>query len=167
MNFADLRYRRPIAPTTGAAAWLIAALWFNVVMAIGRGLLVNNFTAHPRHRIGALCQHRREQFIKRPSAIGQTRHHRRCRAKLAGLAGATGSPRKVVSGCKRGEGTFEIAELLPRKAPEDSLTEIVPIRLTRAEREQCERAAALAQRKLTAWIRERAVKAAKREAKAG
>jgi uncharacterized protein (DUF1778 family) len=55
----------------------------------------------------------------------------------------------------------------PRKAPEESLTEIIPIRLTRAEREQCERAAAQAQRKLTAWIRERAVKAARREAKSG
>ena len=54
----------------------------------------------------------------------------------------------------------------PRKAPEDSLTEIVPIRLTRAEREKCERAAGLANRKLTAWIRERVVKAARRELKA-
>jgi uncharacterized protein (DUF1778 family) len=53
----------------------------------------------------------------------------------------------------------------PKKAKEESLTEIVPVRMTQAEREQCERAAALAERKLTAWIRERAVKAARREAK--
>jgi len=53
----------------------------------------------------------------------------------------------------------------PRKAPEDSLTKIVPIRLTQAEREQCEQAAKAANRKLTAWIRDQAVKAAKREIK--
>ncbi|OYV52127.1 MAG: hypothetical protein B7X10_00225 [Burkholderiales bacterium 21-58-4] len=53
----------------------------------------------------------------------------------------------------------------PRKAPEDSLTEIVPIRLTQAERDQCEIAAKRTGRKLTAWIRERAVKAAKHEVK--
>jgi len=53
----------------------------------------------------------------------------------------------------------------PRKAREDSLTEIVPIRLTQTEREQCELAAKGAGRKLTAWIRERAVRAAKREVK--
>lgn len=53
----------------------------------------------------------------------------------------------------------------PKKAPEESLTEIIPVRMTRAERELCEEAAKRADRKVTAWIREKATKAARREVK--
>jgi predicted HicB family RNase H-like nuclease len=54
----------------------------------------------------------------------------------------------------------------PTKPPEDSLSEIVPIRLTPGEREQCEMAAERAGRKLTAWIREQVTMAARRQARA-
>jgi uncharacterized protein (DUF1778 family) len=47
----------------------------------------------------------------------------------------------------------------------EALSEIVPIRMTKAERAQCERAAELAGQKLSSWIRERLSKAAKRESK--
>ena len=47
----------------------------------------------------------------------------------------------------------------------EQLAEIVPIRLTRAERDACEQAAERAELKPTAWMRDRLVKAAKRESK--
>ena len=55
----------------------------------------------------------------------------------------------------------------PPKASEDQLSEIVPVRMTRQDRRDCEHAAAHAGIKLTAWIRERAIMAAKRVRSSG
>ena len=53
----------------------------------------------------------------------------------------------------------------PPKPKAEQLAEIVPIRLTRAEREACEQAANRADAKLTTWMRDRLVRTAKRENK--
>lgn len=50
----------------------------------------------------------------------------------------------------------------PPKAIDEQLVEIVPVRMTSRERQDCEQAAAKAGMRLTAWIREKATKAAKR-----
>jgi len=55
----------------------------------------------------------------------------------------------------------------PPKDPEDQSSEFIGIRMTTAERELCEQAAEQAELKLSAWIRDRATKAAKREARLG
>jgi hypothetical protein len=55
----------------------------------------------------------------------------------------------------------------PPTPADEALSEIVPVRMTKAERAQCERAAGSAGKKLSAWIRDRIVGAAKRSAKGG
>jgi hypothetical protein len=52
----------------------------------------------------------------------------------------------------------------PPTNPADSLSKITAIRLTPSERADCERAAQRAGVKLSEWIRERAVRAARRSA---
>jgi predicted HicB family RNase H-like nuclease len=52
----------------------------------------------------------------------------------------------------------------PRKEPAEQLSEIVPVRMTRAEREQIEAAAEKSGVKLSAWIRACLARAAKRAA---
>ena len=51
----------------------------------------------------------------------------------------------------------------PKKAPKDSLSEIVLVRMTPAERKACEHAADKAGIRLSEWIRQRLMKASKRE----
>ena len=53
----------------------------------------------------------------------------------------------------------------PTIAPEGPMGRLLQIRLTDAERDEYEQAAARAQVKLSAWIRDRLSKAAKRESK--
>ncbi len=53
----------------------------------------------------------------------------------------------------------------PPTDPAESLSEIIQFRMTEAERAQCERAAETAEQKFSAWIRDRLLKAAKRESK--
>jgi len=53
----------------------------------------------------------------------------------------------------------------PPKAADEQLSEIIAIRMTGAELKQCEQASERAGVTLSAWIRDRAVKAAKRESK--
>jgi hypothetical protein len=53
----------------------------------------------------------------------------------------------------------------PPKPPDEQLSEIVPVRLTPAERQACEKASERAGMKPTAWMRDRLKKAAKRESK--
>jgi uncharacterized protein (DUF1778 family) len=53
----------------------------------------------------------------------------------------------------------------PPKPEDEQASEIIAIRMTEAERELCEQAADRAELKLSAWIRDRATKAAKRESK--
>jgi uncharacterized protein (DUF1778 family) len=53
----------------------------------------------------------------------------------------------------------------PKKLPGEAATERIDLRLTTAEREEYERAAVRAGQTLSAWIRERLGKAAKRESK--
>jgi hypothetical protein len=48
--------------------------------------------------------------------------------------------------------------------PDDNRSEIVPVRMSPAERESCERAAERAKTGLSAWIRDSLAKAAKRNA---
>ena len=51
----------------------------------------------------------------------------------------------------------------PPKEPTDRLAEIIQFRMTEAERKQCEHAADRAGVKFSAWIRDRLLRAAKRE----
>jgi predicted HicB family RNase H-like nuclease len=51
----------------------------------------------------------------------------------------------------------------PKKAPKDSRSEIVLVRMTPAERAACEKAAETAGIRLSEWIRERVAKAVKRQ----
>ena len=53
----------------------------------------------------------------------------------------------------------------PPKPKAEQASEITAIRLTKDEREACERAAANAELKLSAWMRDRLLRAAKRESK--
>jgi hypothetical protein len=53
----------------------------------------------------------------------------------------------------------------PPKEPTERLAEIIQFRMTTEERQECERAAERAGTKFSAWIRERLLKAAKRESK--
>lgn len=53
----------------------------------------------------------------------------------------------------------------PPKDPSDQASEIVAVRMRPAERELCERVAKRAELKLSAWMRDRLAKAAKRESK--
>jgi hypothetical protein len=53
----------------------------------------------------------------------------------------------------------------PPKPQAEQQTEIVAVRMTPDERAQCEQAAMNAELKLSAWMRERLLKAAKRESK--
>ena len=53
----------------------------------------------------------------------------------------------------------------PKKPAKERVTEILGLRMTRDERAECERAAKLADVKLSAWMRERLLQAAKRESK--
>ena len=53
----------------------------------------------------------------------------------------------------------------PKKAPEDSRSEIVLVRMTPSERADCEQAALNVEMKLSELIRQRLTKAAKRESK--
>jgi hypothetical protein len=53
----------------------------------------------------------------------------------------------------------------PRKPKAERVTEIVALRMTQDELAQCERAAKQADAKLSDWMRQRLVKAAKRESK--
>lgn len=53
----------------------------------------------------------------------------------------------------------------PPKAPSEQLSEIIPIRMTSAERKQCEQAAEKGGMTLSAWIRHHAIRAARRESK--
>lgn len=53
----------------------------------------------------------------------------------------------------------------PPKPTDEQASEIVAVRLTQDERAECERAAKRADVKLSAWMRERLLRAAKRESK--
>ena len=53
----------------------------------------------------------------------------------------------------------------PPKPEAEQASEIVAVRLTPAERKACERAADRAEQKLSAWMRDKLTKAAKRESK--
>lgn len=53
----------------------------------------------------------------------------------------------------------------PTKDLADQLTEIIPVRMTTLERANCERAANRAGVKLSAWVREKLIRAAKRESR--
>lgn len=53
----------------------------------------------------------------------------------------------------------------PPKPKAEQGTEIMAVRMTQDERAQCERAAQQSDVKLSAWMRERLLKAAKREAR--
>jgi len=53
----------------------------------------------------------------------------------------------------------------PPKEPSERLAEIVQCRMTAEERQQCERAAERSDQKLAEWMRERLLRAAKRESK--
>ena len=53
----------------------------------------------------------------------------------------------------------------PRDNPALNLTATITARLSQSEREACEKAAVRAEMNLTAWIRDRLTKAAKRESK--
>jgi len=55
----------------------------------------------------------------------------------------------------------------PKKDPADARSEIVLVRMTTAERADCENAAEQVGVRLSEWIRERLAKAAKRESKKG
>ena len=55
----------------------------------------------------------------------------------------------------------------PKKPPEERKGDPIQIRLTKAERQACEDAAAMSDMKLTVWARTVLVKAAKRIAKPG
>jgi len=50
----------------------------------------------------------------------------------------------------------------PPKPPEEQLSEIIPVRMTPRERQDCAQAAKRADKKLTAWMREKLTRAAKR-----
>jgi len=51
----------------------------------------------------------------------------------------------------------------PTKPLGEQLAEIIPVRMTAIERQECEQAATKAGMKLTAWIRDKATRAAKRK----
>ena len=53
----------------------------------------------------------------------------------------------------------------PPKSADEQASEIVALRLTTDERAECERAAKRADVKLSAWMRDRLLRAAKRESK--
>jgi predicted HicB family RNase H-like nuclease len=53
----------------------------------------------------------------------------------------------------------------PKNDPELNLSDTLTARMSRSEREACEKAAARAEMKITAWMRDRLSKAAKRESK--
>ena len=53
----------------------------------------------------------------------------------------------------------------PPKPEAEQASEIIALRMTEAERKQCEHVASKAEMKLSAWIRDRVLRAAKREAK--
>lgn len=53
----------------------------------------------------------------------------------------------------------------PPKEPTDRLAEIIQFRMTTEERQECERIAERAGVKFSAWIRDRLLRAAKRESK--
>jgi uncharacterized protein (DUF1778 family) len=53
----------------------------------------------------------------------------------------------------------------PPKDPADQQSEIVAVRMTQDERAQCQHAADRAGVKLSAWMRDRLLRAAKRESK--
>jgi len=53
----------------------------------------------------------------------------------------------------------------PPKPKAEQASEIVAVRLTQDERKACERAADQSELKLSAWMRDRLIRAAKRESK--
>jgi hypothetical protein len=69
------------------------------------------------------------------------------------------------STCTKDFRVYNLGMARPKKPPDEVAAERIDLRLTTAERLEYEQAAKRASRTLSAWIRERLSKAAKRESK--